>query len=296
MPIFSDKLNLKIQLNCNQQSKWSRKSLASLGARSTIGDSKGTRECAGFRQDTGALLFCPQHEWGPNPLRRAPSQLPPFPKVLLVRQHLAEERTLDWSRVALVLVLSLVLPAGCPGASYFFWSCCCSALKGVGARNSPCRAHFTGWSWSSNKRIDAKAALYIQGTEQMLPLGVMVMMAMMGMVAELLFMHSFYKYRTKRWSPDFNGLTLSVSFISGFSPQLQRIIFSSVRSLGGMSESIFLFHSPPLWSSPMTLPRYPLGGIRDLELSAHPEVKLSLVLPGRRDRLMVFKAFQGPSF
>lgn len=43
-----------------------------------------------------------------------------------------------------------------------------------------------------------KAALYIQGTEQMLPLGVMVMMAMMGMVAELLFMHSFYKYRTKR--------------------------------------------------------------------------------------------------
>lgn len=88
---FSDKLNLKIQLNCNQKSKPTRKSLASLGATRAPSNPKGTKKFAGFPQGPGALLLCPQHELGPGPPQRAPSQLPPFPKVLLGSQQLVEE-------------------------------------------------------------------------------------------------------------------------------------------------------------------------------------------------------------
>lgn len=88
---FSDKLNLKIQLNFNQKSKPTRKSLASLGAMRAPSNPKGTRKFAGLPQGPGALLLCCQHELGPGPPQRAPSQLPPFPKVLLGRQQLVEE-------------------------------------------------------------------------------------------------------------------------------------------------------------------------------------------------------------
>ena len=54
---FSDKLNLKIQLNCNQKSKPTRKSLASLGAMRAPSNPKGTKKFAGFPQGPGALLL-----------------------------------------------------------------------------------------------------------------------------------------------------------------------------------------------------------------------------------------------
>lgn len=62
---FSDKLNLKIQLKCNQRSEPTRKSLASLGARKTMSHPKEARECAGLHQDAGPFLFCYQHEIRP---------------------------------------------------------------------------------------------------------------------------------------------------------------------------------------------------------------------------------------
>lgn len=70
---FYDKLNLKIQPNCNQQSKPTRKSLASLGALRAISDPNGVRKFAGLRWGTGALHLCPQHELRHKTPRRAPS-------------------------------------------------------------------------------------------------------------------------------------------------------------------------------------------------------------------------------
>lgn len=94
----------------------------------TISDPNGARKCAGLRQGSGALLPCPQHELQPNPPTRAPSQFLSPPTVLLVRQQLAGERTLDWSQ-AWVLVLSLLLSAGWFWSS---WSCHFLILLRVG--------------------------------------------------------------------------------------------------------------------------------------------------------------------
>lgn len=125
---FSDKFNLKIQLNGNQQSKPTRKSLASLRARRATSDPKGVRKCGGPCQGSEDLLLCPQHELRPKPPKRAPSQLPPFPKMLLVRQRLAGGRTLVRRQEAWVLVLFLLLVAGWARANHCSWSCHCLIL------------------------------------------------------------------------------------------------------------------------------------------------------------------------
>lgn len=73
---FSDKLNLKVQFKCNQQSEPTRKSLASLGATRTISRLKEAREFSGLHQGTEHLLLCHQWELQPGPPQRAP--LPSF--------------------------------------------------------------------------------------------------------------------------------------------------------------------------------------------------------------------------
>lgn len=94
---FSDKLNLKIQLNGNQQSKPTRKSHASLGARRATSDPKGARKCGGPCQGSEDLLLCPQHELRPKPPRRLLPSSHHFPRCFWAGNGLQGEG--HWSGV-----------------------------------------------------------------------------------------------------------------------------------------------------------------------------------------------------